>query len=49
MPYHNMSPKTKAKGKKRKAPKKSMKGYSKYSDMYDTGSTDKYGNPKGSS
>ena len=45
MPYHNsVSPKTKSKGKKGK------KSYGKkYSDMYDMGSKDKYGNPKGSS
>lgn len=50
MPYHNydMSPKAKSKGKKKK--KKKMMSYGKkYSDMYDTGSKDKYGNPKGSS
>ena len=47
MPYHGMSPKAKAKSKKRKGPK--MSYGKKYSNMYDTGSKDKYGNPKGSS
>lgn len=49
MPYHNydMSPKAKSKGKKRKS--KKMSYGEKYMNMYDTGSKDKYGNPKGSS